>query len=87
MPRKPAGITVAELRAELRDYPDDTIVVFAYTYPDHWHTEVVEEVASVDEGVIEWSEYHSKFKTLDEDEAEEGMPRHREDHEVVVLRG
>lgn len=76
------GLTVKDLRAELRDYPDNAIVAFAYTWPAHLKTEVAEVVSTVDEGVIEWSEYHSKFKTKDEDEA--SGP---EESEVVVLRG
>lgn len=79
------GTTVKELIAELRDYPDNAVVAFAYTWPDHWRTEVVEVVKTVDEGVIEWSEYHDKFKTVDEEDDEESAGP--EFHEVVVLRG
>ena len=69
MPRhkKPQNaITVQELRDMLQDFPDDMPVVFAYPSGDYWRTEVANQVKEVEEGSIEYSNYHQKFQVSEE---------------------
>ncbi len=61
-------VTVRELREELENFDDDTPVVFAYNYGDIGRTTVCQEVKTLDEASIEWSEYHRMFKLADDNQ-------------------
>ena len=60
---------VRDLIELLEGYDADMEVHFAYNYGDHWRTEVAPRVGSVDEGVVEFSDYHrmDKLVTIEED--------------------
>jgi hypothetical protein len=81
---------VADLILELQDMNPEADVHFAYNYGDHWRTEVAPKVSRVDEGVVEYSEYHSmdRLVTLEEDYdvLDEDTGEHKtETRKVVVL--
>ena len=67
-------MTVEELIEELKYMDKNAEVHFAYNYGDHWRTEVAPRVGRVDEGVVEYSEYHrmDKIANEDYDDEEEG---------------
>ncbi len=70
-------MNVAELIEELKLMPQDAEVHFQYNYGDHWRTQVAPTVDSVQEGMVEYSSYHSMHKVVDfdyddEDETVEG---------------
>jgi hypothetical protein len=53
----------------LEGYEADMEVHFAYDYGDRTHSQVAPRVSRVDEGVVEYSEYHrmDKLVTVEED--------------------
>lgn len=53
-----------ELAKVLLEGPDEP-VYFAYNYGDHWRTEVAGDITEVEQGVVEYSDYHSMMKTAD----------------------
>jgi hypothetical protein len=57
---------VKELIESLKYMDQDAEVHFAYTYGDHWRTEVAPKVDRVDEGAVVYSEYHRMDKMLEE---------------------
>jgi hypothetical protein len=60
-------------------------VHFAYNYGDHWRTEVAPKVGRVDEGVVEYSEYHRMDKIASEDYDDEDEATVDAQRRVVVL--
>ena len=60
---------VKELIESLQYMDQDSEVHFAYNYGDHWRTEVAPKVGRVDEGAVEYSDYHrmDKIATIEED--------------------
>jgi hypothetical protein len=81
---------VKELIEQLQDMDPEADVHFAYNYGDHWRTEVAPKVCRVDEGVVEYSEYHrmDKLVTVEEDYdvLDEDTGEHKtETRKVVVL--
>ena len=60
---------VKELIEMLQDMNPEAEVHFAYNFGDYWRTEVAPAVGRVDEGVVEYSEYHrmDKIATIEED--------------------
>jgi hypothetical protein len=58
---------VRDLIELLEGYEADMEVHFAYNYGDHWRTEVAPKVCRVDEGVVEYSDYHRMDKIAKED--------------------
>ena len=71
---------VRQLIKELEQFDDDKVVCFAYDYGDHWHTTVSPKVNKVDECGIRYSDYHNKFRVVDEDDKEPP-----EEHAVVLF--
>jgi hypothetical protein len=55
---------VKELIEQLQEMNPEADVHFAYNYGDHWRTEVAPEVSRVDNGAVEYSEYHRMDKKL-----------------------
>jgi hypothetical protein len=58
---------VKELIESLQYMDQEADVHFAYNYGDHWRTEVAPKVCRVDEGVVEYSDYHRMDKIAKED--------------------
>jgi hypothetical protein len=67
----------------------DAEVHFAYNYGDHWRTQVAPSVASVEEGVVEFSDYHRMDKMVEEyeDQFDEETGEFRSDVRRVVVLG
>ena len=78
-------MTVQELINLLQWQDPDAEVHFAYNYGDHWRTEVAPKVSRVDEGVVEYSEYHRMDKIADEDYDDEDEATVDSQRRVVVL--
>jgi len=57
---------VKELIESLKYLDQDAEVHFSYCYGDHWRTEVAPKIDRVDEGVVEYSEYHRMDKMVGE---------------------
>lgn len=75
---------VSELIEMLKYCDKDMDVHFSYNAGDYWRTEVAATVDSVNEGYVEYSDYHSMDKVVaDEDDCydEEGEVGRR----VVIL--
>jgi hypothetical protein len=78
---------VRELIEELKYLNQDAEVHFEYNYGDHWRTQVAPRVTSIDEGVVEFSEYHRMDRMVDYEECyDEETGDFRSDvRRVVVL--
>ena len=78
---------VQDLIDELKSYNPEAEVHFSYNYGDHWRTEVAPRVGRVDEGVVEYSEYHRMDKMVEEDYDDEDEEQASQDAQrrVVVL--
>ena len=48
-------------------------VRFSYNYGDYWSTNVAAGVDSVEEGTVEYSEYHQMDKVVEYDAEDEGQ--------------
>ena len=64
-------MTVQELIENLQylkeEYGEDTEVMFSYTYPDYWRSQVADTISEVDMKAVTYSDYHRKHKLLNED--------------------
>ena len=58
---------VSQLIEQLQGMDPEAEVHFAYNYGDHWRTEVAPKVCRVDEGVVEYSDYHRMDRIAKED--------------------
>ena len=76
---------VKELIESLQYVDPEAEVHFAYNYGDHWRTEVAPKVGRVDEGVVEYSEYHRMDKIASEDYDDEDEQTVASQRRVVVL--
>ena len=76
---------VKELIESLQYMDPEAEVHFAYNYGDHWRTEVAPKVGRVDEGVVEYSEYHRMDKIASEDYDDEDEQTVESQRRVVVL--
>jgi hypothetical protein len=76
---------VKELIETLGYMDAEAEVHFAYNYGDHWRTEVAPKVSRVDEGVVEYSEYHRMDKIANEDYDDEDEATVASQRRVVVL--
>ena len=59
---------VKDLIEQLQSMDQNAQVHFTYCYGDHWRTQVAPTVDLVQEGVVEWSGYHSMDKMVDDDD-------------------
>ena len=59
---------VAQLIEQLQDMDPNADVHFSYNYGDHWRTQVAATIDRVDEGHVEYSDYHRMDKVLDMDD-------------------
>ena len=78
---------VKELIEELKFLNPEAEVHFEYNYGDHWRTSVAPKVQSINEGAVEYSEYHRMDKMMDYEDCydeETGEPKDTV-RRVVVL--
>jgi tRNA/tmRNA/rRNA uracil-C5-methylase (TrmA/RlmC/RlmD family) len=59
---------VAELIEMLQQEDQNADVHFSYNYGDHWRTQVAPSVDSVEQGIVEYSSYHSMDKMVDHED-------------------
>ena len=76
---------VKDLIEQLGYMNPEAEVHFAYNYGDHWRTEVAPKIDRVDEGVVEYSEYHRMDKIASEDYDDEDENTVASQRRVVVL--
>jgi len=63
---------VQELIERLQFADPEAEVHFAYNYGDYWHTTVAPKVNSVEDGLVQYSEYHRMDKLVT-DEVEDDL--------------
>jgi len=78
---------VSQLIEQLQCMDAEAEVHFSYCYGDHWRTEVAPSVSRVDEGVVEFSDYHRMDKMVDDEDCyDEETGNYKESvRRVVVL--
>lgn len=59
---------VSQLIEKLGYMDADAEVHFSYCYGDHWRTQVASRVDSIQEGVVEYSDYHGMDKIVDDED-------------------
>lgn len=74
------GITVAELKEMLEDYPDDSVVHFQYDYGDHGRSLVTPGVKNVEQVEIKYSDYHQMPRRVDDEDT-----RTSDDDKLMVV--
>lgn len=83
------GLTVDELISELQDMSEDGMgnhkVGFTYNYGDHWRTQVVQRIQTVDEQEVEYSDYHSMAKLKSENSEDENEDDRIKSENVMVV--
>ena len=79
---------VSELIKQLGYMDRDAEVHYSYCYGDHWHTEVAPRVDSIEQGVVEYSEYHRMDKLVDDEDCyDEDTGDYKTDVRKVVVLG
>jgi hypothetical protein len=80
---------VKDLIEQLGYMDAEAEVHFSYNYGDHWRTQVAPSVDSVEEGVVEFSDYHRMDKMVEEyeDQFDEETGDLRTDVRKVVVLG
>ena len=80
---------VKDLIEQLGYMDAEAEVHFSYNYGDHWRTQVAPSVDSVEEGVVEFSDYHRMDKMVEEyeDQFDEESGDLRTDVRKVVVLG
>ena len=58
---------VSDLIEELKQFNDDTEVMFSYNYGDHCNTSVAQKINSVYENEVVYSDYHNMHKMANEE--------------------
>ena len=83
---------VKELIEILQEYDPEMTVHISYGYGDYWRTQVAPSVNYVEEGKVEYSEYHRMDRLVetdgyydDEEEAEEEQEPKEPLRRVVVI--
>jgi hypothetical protein len=79
---------VKDLIEALKAMSPEAEVHFSYSYGDYWHTEVAPQVGRVEEGAVEYSDYHRMDKIVEdyEDQFDEETGEPKESvRRVVVL--
>ena len=81
-------MNVRQLIEQLQSMNPDAEVHFSYNYGDHWRTQVAPTVDRVDEGVVEYSGYHSMDKMVDDEDCyDEETGNYKESVRRVVVLG
>ena len=79
---------VKDLIEQLGYMDAEAEVHFSYNYGDHWRTQVAPSVDSVEEGVVEFSDYHRMDKMVDDEDCyDEETGNLRTDVRKVVVLG
>jgi hypothetical protein len=79
---------VSQLIEQLRFVDQDAEVHFAYGYGDYWKTQVAPSVGTIEEGAVEYSEYHRMDRLVDsEDCYDEETGDYKQDVRRVVVLG
>ena len=67
----------------------DAEVHFSYNYGDHWRTQVAPRVRRIEEGVVQFSAYHSMDKIEDDEDElyDAATGNYKEDVRRVVVIG
>ena len=79
---------VSQLIEQLQCMDAEAEVHFSYCYGDHWRTEVAPSVSRVDEGVVEFSDYHRMDKMVDDEDCyDEETGDYKTDVRRVVVLG
>jgi hypothetical protein len=79
---------VKDLIEQLGYMDAEAEVHFSYNYGDHWRTQVAPTVDSVEEGVVEYSGYHSMDKMVDDEDCyDEETGDYKADVRKVVVLG
>jgi hypothetical protein len=79
---------VSELIEQLGYMDADAEVHFSYGYGDHWRTQVAPKVGSIEEGVVEFSDYHRMDKIVDDEDCyDEETGDYKQDVRRVVVLG
>jgi len=79
---------VKDLIEQLGYMDAEAEVHFSYNYGDHWRTQVAPTVDSVEEGVVEYSVYHSMDKMVDDEDCyDEETGDYKADVRKVVVLG
>jgi hypothetical protein len=81
-------MNVRDLIECLEGMDPEAEVHFSYNYGDHWRTQVAPKVGSIEEGVVEYSAYHSMDKMVDDEDCyDEETGDYKEDVRKVVVLG
>lgn len=79
---------VSELIEQLQCMDQNAEVHFSYNYGDHWRTQVAPTVDRVEEGVVEYSTYHSMDKLVDDEDCyDEETGNYKASIRQVVILG
>lgn len=83
-------MTVQELIENLQylkeEYGADTEVMFSYTYPDYWRSQVADTISEVDMQAVTYSDYHRTNKIVDLEDYDEDDQDPSFDKKVIVIR-
>jgi len=81
-------MNVRDLIECLEGMDPEAEVHFSYNYGDHWRTQVAPKVGSIEEGVVEYSAYHSMDKMVDDEDCyDEETGDYKTDVRKVVVLG
>jgi hypothetical protein len=79
---------VSQLIEQLGYMDADAEVHISYGYGDHWRTQVAPRVDSIQEGVVEYSDYHRMDKIVDDEDCyDEDTGDYKADVRKVVVLG
>lgn len=79
---------VKQLIEQLLCMNPEAEVHFSYGYGDHWRTQVAPSVGTVEEGVVEFSDYHRMDKMVDDEDCyDEDTGDYKQDVRRVVVLG
>ena len=79
---------VKDLIEQLGYMDAEAEVHFSYNYGDHWRTQVAPEVDTVEEGLVNYSEYHRMDKMVDDEDCyDEETGNYKADVRKVVVLG
>jgi hypothetical protein len=80
-------MTVSELIDYLKQFDGNQKVVIAQPSSDYWGTVCASEITEAKEGVVEYSDYHRKYKISDQeiDEDDENEEEYDQDLKKVII--
>ena len=79
---------VKQLIEQLSYMNPEAEVHISYGYGDHWRTQVAPRVGTIEEGVVEFSDYHRMDKIVDDEDCyDEETGDYKQDVRRVVVLG